>query len=66
MRVKIPLITESVAHLECKAVSSMKMGDHTIVIGEVVATHVDEEFFYSERLCLNLDKMTMIITRGNA
>lgn len=65
VRVKAPLIKECVANLECTVVSSLTTGDHTIIVGEVVAAHVDEAVFDQARRCLDLDKATAIITHGN-
>jgi flavin reductase (DIM6/NTAB) family NADH-FMN oxidoreductase RutF len=65
VRVKAPLIKECAANLECNVVSSLTTGDHTIVVGEVVAAHVDEEVFDQERRCLDLDKATTIVTHRN-
>ncbi|MCS7131377.1 MAG: flavin reductase family protein [Hadesarchaea archaeon] len=44
-KVKPPRIKECVAHLECKLIDSLRTGDHTIFIGEVLAASVDEEAF---------------------
>lgn len=41
-RVRPPLIAECLANLECKVVGSMRTGDHTIFVGEVVAAHHSE------------------------
>jgi len=60
--VKAPIIKECIAHLECKLVKSMKMGDHTLMIGEVVAANASEEYFKEIydlakfRPCLHLGK----------
>ena len=40
---KPPLIKGAVANLECRVVSSLKTGDNTIFVGEVVAAHAEEE-----------------------
>lgn len=37
LRVKAPSIQECVAHLECKVVQSIRTGDHTLFVGEVLA-----------------------------
>lgn len=60
-----PLIKECSANLECKLVSHMTTGDHTIFVGEVVAAHVNEDAFDEERKCLDLDKAIAIITHSN-
>ena len=41
--VKPPLIEGSVACLECKVVSSLTTGDHTIFAGRIVAGHVSSK-----------------------
>jgi len=64
-KVKAPLIKECVANMECKVVAKMTTGDHTLFIGEVLVTHVNEEYFDSERRCLNLDKAKTIVSHGN-
>ena len=38
-KVKAPLIKECLAAIECKVVGKADAGDHTLFIGEVVATH---------------------------
>jgi flavin reductase (DIM6/NTAB) family NADH-FMN oxidoreductase RutF len=37
-----PLINGALASIECRIVHSYLGGDHTIVVGEVLATHVNE------------------------
>lgn len=44
-KVKPPLIKECYAHFECKLFDSFKLGDHTWIVGEVVAASVDKEYF---------------------
>jgi flavin reductase (DIM6/NTAB) family NADH-FMN oxidoreductase RutF len=39
-KVGVPLIGDAVANFECKLVSSLLTGDHTIFVGQVVASHV--------------------------
>lgn len=46
--VATPLIEDSVACFECKKSGSIVSGDHTIFIGEVVATHISER--YTEKI----------------
>jgi len=41
--VKPPLIGECFGHLECRVVQRHVCGDHTLFVGEVVATSVDED-----------------------
>ena len=40
--VKPPLIEGACANFECKVVASCESGDHTIFVGEVVASHVSD------------------------
>ena len=63
--VRPPLIKECAANLECRLVSQMTTGDHTIFVGEVVAAHVDEAVFDEGRKCLDLDKATAIFTHSD-
>ena len=42
-KVKPPLIADAVACFECKLVAECDSGDHTIFVGEVVASHVGPE-----------------------
>ena len=43
LKVKTPRIMECYGHLECKVVETHIMGDHTLFVGEVVATSADED-----------------------
>lgn len=63
--VKPPLIKECVANLECRVVGRITTGDHTIFVGEVLAAHVNDQYYEMERLCLNLDKAKVIVTHGD-
>lgn len=40
--VKVPLIEGCLANLECKLVETWQSGDHLVVVGQVVAAHIDE------------------------
>jgi flavin reductase (DIM6/NTAB) family NADH-FMN oxidoreductase RutF len=42
-KVKPPLIRGACANLECKLISTLETGDHTIFVGEVVAAHVEPD-----------------------
>jgi len=64
-KVRPPLIEECAANLECRMVSQLTTGDHTIFVGEVVAAHVDEAAYDEERECLDLDKATAIVTHSD-
>ena len=40
--VKPPLIQRATINLECRLAGAIRSGDHTIFVGEVVASHVDD------------------------
>ena len=40
--VQAPLVAEAAAHVECRLVEQIPMGDHTLFVGAVVAATVDE------------------------
>lgn len=63
--VKPPLIKECPANLECRLVSQITTGDHTVFIGEVVAAHVNEDVFDERRKCLDLDKVMAIVSHSD-
>ena len=44
-KVRIPLIKECVAHMECRVVSQLKTGDHTVFVGEVVHARANQGAF---------------------
>ena len=49
-KVKVPLIKECYAHLECKLVKTITLGDHDLFVGEVVNILVDENAFVNDLL----------------
>lgn len=44
-KVNAPIIKECVAHLECKLVRTVEIGDHTLMIGQVVAAYASDSYF---------------------
>lgn len=42
---KTPLIEECIAHLECKVIQNIDVGDHTLFIAEVLAASVNDNLF---------------------
>ena len=44
-KVRPPIIKECVAHLECELRKKVTTGDHTLFIGKVVASYVNEGIF---------------------
>jgi flavin reductase (DIM6/NTAB) family NADH-FMN oxidoreductase RutF len=49
-KLTVPRIKEGYAHLECKLVQSIPVGDHTLFVGEVVAVSADENAFKDDLL----------------
>jgi len=50
--VKVPIIAECPINIECKVVAAIKPGTHTLFVGQVVATHVEEGAFDGTKLDL--------------
>ena len=44
-KVNVPAVKECVAHLECKLVKTLKTGNHTLIMGQVVAAYAAEGYF---------------------
>jgi flavin reductase (DIM6/NTAB) family NADH-FMN oxidoreductase RutF len=63
-RVKPPRIKGCVAHLECKLAGKFRTGDHTIFVGEVVASSADDKIFDEESGALDLDRAQPIFHMG--
>ena len=51
-KVKVPIIKECYAHLECKLIKNLTAGDHTLFIGEVVAVQAEKQAFENNLLQL--------------
>jgi flavin reductase (DIM6/NTAB) family NADH-FMN oxidoreductase RutF len=49
-KISVPLIQECYAHLECKLIQNLTVGDHTVFIGEVLAVQYDEHAFENDLL----------------
>jgi len=49
-KLSTPRIKEAYAHLECTLVKSLTLGDHTLLVGEVVAVSADKNAFQNELL----------------
>ena len=49
-KLMVPLIKEGYAHLECKLTKNIPIGDHTLLVGEVVAVSADENAFKDDLL----------------
>jgi flavin reductase (DIM6/NTAB) family NADH-FMN oxidoreductase RutF len=49
-KIGVPLIKECFAHLECKLVETLSLGDHTFFIGKVMNVMADENAFIDDLL----------------
>lgn len=47
--VKAPLIKECPINIECKLIRTVELGSHTLFLGEVVGTHIDEKILREEK-----------------
>lgn len=62
LKVRAPAIKECIGHLECKVVKTLKTGDHTLIIGEIIEAYANEDHFdqiyniKKHRPCLHLGK----------
>lgn len=45
-----PIVAESAAAMECTFHSSKRFGDHTVIFGEVVQFHIDNELFIDNKI----------------
>ncbi|HUS78713.1 MAG TPA: flavin reductase family protein [Patescibacteria group bacterium] len=63
LKVGPPRIEECLSHMECKVVQAHVCGDHTLFVGEVVATTVDEE--YMEDGSLDVLKARPIVQKNH-
>ncbi|MFX0061504.1 MAG: flavin reductase family protein [Candidatus Hermodarchaeota archaeon] len=43
--VNTPIIEECIAHLECKLVRTIELGDHVLIIGQILAAYALESYF---------------------
>ncbi|MFX1283241.1 MAG: flavin reductase family protein [Promethearchaeota archaeon] len=61
-RVKVPRIMECIAHLECKVVKTIELGDHVLVIGKIIEAYALSDCFNEVynitkfRPCLHIGK----------
>ncbi|HEY5587126.1 MAG TPA: flavin reductase family protein [Ruminiclostridium sp.] len=58
--VKPPLIKECPVNLECKVVGINRIGDHDLILGEVVAVHADEDKLDANG-GLDLEKLDLLV-----
>ena len=63
LKVKPPRIEECFGHIECRVVQSHVCGDHTLFVGEVVATSADEGVMKGD--VLNVLKARPIVQKNH-
>lgn len=61
-RLRAPVVKEGIAHLECRVVKEVEVGDHTLFVGEVVEAYADEGCFDGEKF--DLEKAGLIYHLG--
>lgn len=63
LKVRPPKIEECFGHIECKVVQSHVFGDHTLFVGEVVASSADENVMDGD--ALNVLKARPIVQKNH-
>ena len=63
-KVSAPLILEAAANIECKVLSYANEGDHTIVVGEVVETHMPKEEKFEPVVFTHEEKRAMLMKKN--
>ena len=44
-QVKVPIIQECIAHLECKLMKTIELGDHILIVGKIVEAYAADGYF---------------------
>jgi flavin reductase (DIM6/NTAB) family NADH-FMN oxidoreductase RutF len=64
LKTSVPILRDAYACYECKLVDHTTYGDHVWVVGEILATHFEEELF-TEGQALNLERVSPALFMGN-
>ena len=48
-RINTPIIKECPLNLECRVMKEIEIGDYTMIIGEILETHIDEDKFINDK-----------------
>lgn len=64
VKTSAPVLADAYAAFECKVVEEKLYEGHSMVIGEVVATHIQEAYFYEDGT-LNMEKINPVLYLGN-
>ena len=63
MKTSVPILKEAYACYECKLVDYKTYGDHVWVVGEILASHFDDELFTREQV-LDLERVAPALYLG--
>jgi flavin reductase (DIM6/NTAB) family NADH-FMN oxidoreductase RutF len=64
LKTSVPILRDAYACYECKLIDHKTYGDHIWVVGEILATHFEEELF-TEGQALNLERVSPALFMGN-
>ncbi len=59
-----PILEDAYLALECELIDHLKTGDHTLFIGEVMRTYIEEDAFLKDST-LNTDRLDALLYLGN-
>jgi len=60
-KIKVPLLANCVANMECVVKAELKTGDHVLFVGEIVEAYAEKELFDK---CWDLSKVKLIYHVG--
>lgn len=44
-KVRVPIIMECIAHLECKVMKTIELGDHVLIVGQIIEAYALSDYF---------------------
>lgn len=63
LKTGVPILQAAYAAYECRLVDDRDYGDHRLLVGEIVAVHIEQEVFTPEET-LDLDKVNPVLYLG--
>jgi len=63
LKTSVPILKDAYASYECKLVDHKVYGDHVWVVGQILATHFDEDLFAREQV-LDLKRVSPALYLG--